>query len=146
MDRLTEKQKSFVKDVVNGKLPTDAVKDNYDVTTQSSATTIASRLMDNPKVDQELTKMKEKLSEKLELKGINAEKIAEKIGVLLEAKDKKGKHDYGAIDKGITHAVKIRGDYEAEKHEVIIKTALVRFLNGKGTGTSGSAGGIQETV
>lgn len=42
-------------------------------------------------------------------KGINPEKIAEKIDILLNATDEKGNKDYTAIDKGLKHATSIYG-------------------------------------
>lgn len=84
-------------------------------------------------------KVKKSLSEALEARGITSEKVAEKIGVLLDAKKKvrtytKGditeeyeEEDHAAIDKGITHAAKIGvgGGYAAEKSVNLTLTAEV---------------------
>lgn len=49
------------------------------------------------------------LREALLAKGINGEKIAEKISVLLEAKGLTDQPDFTAIDKGLKHATAIYG-------------------------------------
>jgi hypothetical protein len=49
------------------------------------------------------------LKEALIKQGINPKKIAEKISVLLEAKDNDEKPDTNAIDKGLKHATAIYG-------------------------------------
>jgi phage terminase small subunit len=54
-------------------------------------------------------KVKKSLVEALETKGITSEKIAEKIRKLIED------NDPSAIDKGLNHAIKIRGDYAPDK-------------------------------
>ena len=79
-------------------------------------------------------KVRESLTDALESKGITSERIAEKIEVLLEASTPIYKNnnatgeiehigdkpDYIAVDKGITHAIKIGigGGYAPEKHIV----------------------------
>jgi hypothetical protein len=54
------------------------------------------------------------LRQALEAQGINPKKIAEKIDVLLEAKNGE-KDDYTAIDKGLKHATAIYGITEQPK-------------------------------
>lgn len=49
------------------------------------------------------------LREALIAEGINPKKIAEKVNVLLNAKDVKGQSDFTAIDKGLKHATAIYG-------------------------------------
>lgn len=70
----------------------------------SYANTITTRFPD---------KVRSTLRDALESKGITSEKIAEKVNELLEAKTG-DEPNYQAIDKGISHAVKIRGDYSDE--------------------------------
>lgn len=91
--------------------------------TKSYALVITSRFPD---------KVIKSLKEALEAKGITPEKIAEKVDSLLEATKPIYKNnnetgeielvgespDYQAIDKGITHAVKIRGDYAEDAPKV----------------------------
>lgn len=80
------------------------------------------------------------LNDALEHKGITPDKIADKINTLLDAQKKvrtyiKGdltseyeEEDHQAIDKGISHAVKIRGDYAPEKSvQVQIKADVKDF-------------------
>lgn len=54
------------------------------------------------------------LRQALENQGINPAKIAEKIDLLLNAKDRESLDDYTAIDKGLKHATAIYG-IEPEK-------------------------------
>jgi len=54
------------------------------------------------------------LRQALENQGINPKKIAEKINVLLEAKNE-DKDDYTAIDKGLKHATAIYGITDVDK-------------------------------
>lgn len=49
------------------------------------------------------------LKKALEKAGINPDKIAEKINILLNAADKEGNSDFTAIDKGLKHATAIYG-------------------------------------
>jgi hypothetical protein len=68
-------------------------------------------------------KVRKSLVDALDHKGITSDKIAEKVGKLLEGKkdlyffgEKIGEvDDFNAIDKGLTHALKIRGDYAPDK-------------------------------
>lgn len=76
-------------------------------------------------------KVRNSLKDALEHKGIDSAKIASKINELLEAKTVITKNnvttgeveiireqpDYTAIDKGIRHAIQVRGDYAPEKHQ-----------------------------
>jgi len=57
------------------------------------------------------------LKEALEAKGINPNKIADKINVLLNAVNKEGHDDYTAIDKGLKHATAIYGITEDKQSE-----------------------------
>lgn len=60
-------------------------------------------------VQQAIVAKKKTLVEALEEKGIDSDKIAQKISVLLNA------DDTTAIDKGLKHAIQIRGDYAPQK-------------------------------
>ncbi len=49
------------------------------------------------------------LKEALIAAGVDSKKIAEKVNLLLEAKDKEGVDDFNTIDKGLRHATAIHG-------------------------------------
>lgn len=78
------------------------------------------------------------LNDALQEKGVTPEKIADRINDLLDAKRSTlmGEvPDYQAIDKGITHAIKIRGDYAPDKSISIVANVkgkeMVRELASK---------------
>lgn len=55
------------------------------------------------------------LKQALVNQGINPKRIAEKINVLLNAKDRDANNDYTAIDKGLKHATAIYGVIDSDK-------------------------------
>lgn len=108
--KLTPKREGFVEDFVKTGNATEAVVRNFDTKNRDSAKVIGSKLLTNANVIEAVEEKKLTLKEALEKKGVTSEKIAEKVDVLLEATDEKGNPDYKAIDKGIAHATRIRGD------------------------------------
>lgn len=110
--KLTKKQRGFVNDYVLEENGTKAALNNYSIESknpESVAGVIANENLRKPYILEAIEVKRESLKEALEKKGITAEKIADKISLLLESEDN------NAIDKGINHAVKVRGDYSEEK-------------------------------
>lgn len=108
--KLTKKREGFVKDYVETGNGAEAARRNFNVKNDNSARAVASELLTFPNVAAAVEERKLSLKEALEKKGINAEKIAETVGELLEATDPDGNPDYRARDKGVAHATRIRGD------------------------------------
>ncbi len=108
--KLTKKREGFVKDYVETGNATEAAVRNFDVKDRNSAKSVGSALLTNVDIIEAVEEKKETLKEALERVGVTPEKIAKKVNVLLTAKDPDGNPDFKAIDKGIAHATKIRGD------------------------------------
>lgn len=81
----------------------------YDTKNKDSARATASKLLQNASVVQAIEIKRKTLKQALIDKGIDENKIAEKVGVLLDATDKDGNTDYNAVDKGLKHATVIHG-------------------------------------
>ena len=114
--KLTKKQRGFVKDYAIDENGTQAVINHYDVKDRTVAASVSTENLRKPYIAEAVKEVKATLKDALEKEGVTAEKIAKKVNVLLNAKQEK-KPDYGAIDKGINHAIKIRGDYAPEKSQ-----------------------------
>lgn len=106
---LTKKQAVFVDQYARHGNGTEAALAAYDTTDPASAKVIASRVLDKPGVPEAIEARRKTLRQALIDKGIDEDKIAEKVGELLEASDEEGNLDYGAIDKGLKHATTIFG-------------------------------------
>lgn len=114
LPKLKPKEAEFVEKLpLNDDNGTKTVREVYGIENDGYARVKAHRLLTKDNVMEALEIKKETLREALESKGITAEKIASKVGELLEARNG-DEPNYQAIDKGITHAVKIRGDYSDE--------------------------------
>lgn len=108
--KLTKKREGFVRDYVETGNAAEAAARNYPVKNRDVAKSVGSELLTFPDVIEAVEERKETLKEALEAVGVTPKKIATKVKVLLDAKDPKGNPDYKAIDKGVAHATKIRGD------------------------------------
>jgi hypothetical protein len=107
--------KELVKNLLKDKpLPTGQVLEN--VGYAKGVAEQPSRILESPGFKEALAEIG--LRKALELQGINPQKIAEKIDVLLEATDKLGQDDYTAIDKGLKHATAIYGITELPEKNV----------------------------
>jgi len=105
--KLTKKQRGFVNDYVLNENGTEAALKNYDVKNEHTAAVIASENLTKPEIVEAIETTKKTLKSALE-KVVTPEKVAEKINVLLEAKNGENP-DYNAVDKGLKHATNIYG-------------------------------------
>lgn len=94
--------------------PTTSALIAYDVNGTDSARAVASRLLQNAPVVAAIAEKRKTLKQALIEKGIDEDKIAEKVGVLLDATDEDGNVDYAAVDKGLKHATVIHGVADPE--------------------------------
>lgn len=109
LPRLTKKQDLFATAMAKTNDPVTAAQVAYDVNGPDSARAIASRLLQNAPVMQVVEAKRKTLKQALIDRGIDGDKIAEKVEVLLEATDEDGNTDYNAVDKGLKHATAIYG-------------------------------------
>lgn len=107
--RLTRKQKGFVKDYVetgNGAL---AARKNYDVSTDLTARVIASENLTKPNIINAIQEaLPEELLARKHLEGLEA--------TSLYGKDAHEHDDYATRARYLDMAYKLRGSYAAEKH------------------------------
>ncbi|MBT6757787.1 MAG: hypothetical protein HOA84_05615 [Candidatus Jacksonbacteria bacterium] len=117
--KLTKKQQGFVNDYVEDENGTRAALKNYNIGGKggsgniNTAATIAKENLTKPQIMQAIEVRQKSLREALGDEGVTPEKIAEKVNVLLEAKQGK-KPDTNAIDKGLKHATNIYGVEDAQ--------------------------------
>jgi len=129
--KLTKKQRGFVKDYVRTENGLQSALKNYDIESKENADIIAGGIaVDNlkkPYIIEAIETERKSLKQALIDKGITEETLADKVGELLEAKKDDGKPDYQALDKGINHAVRIRGDY-ADDNQTKAPTTNYNFI------------------
>lgn len=103
------KEQEFVDKLIeNDGNRTKTAREVFGITDPKYAHVKAERLLQKPEVVLAVEEKKLSLREALEKRGITGEKIAEKVGLLLDAK-KGARPDYTAIDKGLSHATRIHG-------------------------------------
>lgn len=107
--RLTKKQEIFSVVFAKTDDKTLAALTAFDTENRDVARNMANDLLQKPAIIQAIETKRKSLKQALIDKGIDEDKIAEKVGVLLEAKDSEGNNDYTAIDKGLKHATVIHG-------------------------------------
>jgi len=124
--KLTPKQIFFVNEIVLGTPQTLAALKAYNVKGERAyhtAAAIASENLTKPNIDLAIKTQSETLKAALVEKGVTVAKVAERVNDLLDAKTPIYKNnnatktielvgynkDYGAIDKGLKHALNIYG-------------------------------------
>lgn len=107
--KLTKKQEIFATAVAKTGDPTAAALLAFDTTNKATAASIANEYLKKPQVIQAVEEKRKTLKQALIDRGIDEDKIAEKVEVLLDATDKDGNTDYNAVDKGLKHATVIHG-------------------------------------
>lgn len=110
--KLTKKQRGFVNDYVLNENGTQAALKNYDIESNNPervASVIATENLGKPDIIEAIEVKRQTLKNALMEEGINEKYIAQKVNVLLTAKDKEGNSDFAAIDKGLKHATNIYG-------------------------------------
>jgi len=107
--KLTKKQELFAETFAKTNDPVISATVAFNTNGKDSARTIANEYLKKPSIISAVESKRKTLKQALIDKGIDEDKVAEKVGVLLEATDKEGNPDYVAIDKGIKHAAVFHG-------------------------------------
>jgi len=107
--KLTKKQRGFVNDYVLEENGTKAVLNNYNAKDNIVAKGIATENLTKPYIIEAIEVKRKSLRQALIDKGITEDYLADKVNVLLNAVDEKGKTDFTAVDKGLKHATNIYG-------------------------------------
>ncbi len=124
--RLTKKQKVFVAEYAVSENGADAAKKAYEIKGSNEnkiAASIATQNLAKPSIQDAVAVVQESLKEALITEGITPKRIAEKVNVLLNAKEKVFRNnvstgeieeigertDFTAVDKGLKHATAIYG-------------------------------------
>ena len=104
LPKLTKKQRGFVNDYVKDENGTKAVLNNYNVKDESVASSVSTENLRKPYIAEAIEIKRKSLKQALIDKGITEDYLVDKVEVLLNAIDDRGKCDYTAIDKGLKHA------------------------------------------
>lgn len=124
--KLTKKQKLFVAEYAISENGADAAKKAYDIkgsNVNAIAASIAKENLTKPPIQDAVAEVQESLKEALITEGVTPKRIAEKVNVLLNAKEKVFRNnvstgeieevgertDFNAVDKGLKHATAIYG-------------------------------------
>lgn len=100
---LTKKRAGFVKDYKKTGNASLAVKNNFDVTSDDSARSLGSQLLNDPKVKKAIGDL------------LPDDLLAEKHLALLNKIDNEGEIDVMAVSKGLDMAYKVKGHFAPEK-------------------------------
>lgn len=115
LQKLSKQDKDFVeKVVITGKL-TKSAQEAYNLDNQRYAGVKAQRMITKDNIINAIEIKRETLKSALEKEGITPTYIAQKVNVLLQAIDDKGKTDFTAVDKGLKHAKDIYGVEDSDK-------------------------------
>lgn len=108
---LTDQQKRFVIDKVEGKTNIQAVMDNYEVTSKDSAKALGSQMMQNPVIQQSIAEL-------MDNNGLTKENRVKQLKKLVY-------HNDGNISlKALDQTWKLDGSYSPERHEYITETEI----------------------
>lgn len=113
MNRLSHKERGFVKDIVKGENGTNAVLNNYDTESENTASSIASENLRKPKIVEAIKsyadRIPDELLERVHLEGLEAGKI------IIKDEQKVLEPDYPTRHKYLDTAYKLKGSYAPEK-------------------------------
>ena len=119
INKLTFKQKGFVRDLIKTRNPTEAVKRNYNLKSkkpeqrESVATSIASENLTKPDIQKEITRL-------LEAEGLSEINIIKRLKWLLNHKN------YNAVAKALEFIFKIRGDFAPDRQEIDLSEITIQ--------------------
>ncbi len=104
--KLTNRERNFVKAKVAGETNQMAVQSAYDVTTSTSAKSIATVLMKDPDINKAIHDL-------MYSEGLGKRRRIQRLRDMIECQD------MSAVGKGLDMSFKLAGDYSPEKFEVI---------------------------
>lgn len=106
MEKLTKKQRGFVKDYIETDNGTQAALKNYDTKDYKTAASIANENLNKPDIINAINSLAESIPDEL---------ITEKHLALLNKSDFLGQIDVPAVSKGLDMAYKLKGSYAPDK-------------------------------
>jgi len=120
MNRLSKKEKGFVKDIVKGKTQVEAGLNNYDTKDYMTASAIASENLKKPKIIEAIKTLAERipdeLLEKVHLEGLEAgKKVFKNNNETGEIEMVSEEPDYAVRHKYLDSAYKLKGIYAPDK-------------------------------
>jgi hypothetical protein len=113
-EKLTKKEKGFIKDIVKGETGTKAILNNYDTDNENVAGVMAHENLRKPKIQKELQRLADRipdeLLEEVHLQGLKASRTIKSTddGDIIEP-------DYAVRHKYLDSAYKIKGTYAPDK-------------------------------
>ena len=105
-DKLTKKQKGFVKDYVETGNGTQSALKNYNTKDYKSASVIATENLDKLSIQNAILSIAERIPDDL---------LVEKHLALLNKVDKEGDIDVQAVGKGLEMGYRVKGSYAPDK-------------------------------
>lgn len=120
MERLTKKEKGFVKDYVETGNGTKSALKNYDTTDENTAAMIASTNIRKPKIQKAIKSIADQIPDallrKVHLEGLEADKkVFKNNNATGEIEEVSAEPDYAVRHKYLDSAYKLKGIYAPEK-------------------------------
>lgn len=119
MERLSKKEKGFVKDFMKSDNACQSVMKNYNVKKRDTASVMAYEILQKPKIIAKIQSIAEQIPDSLlvekHLELLNAEKIV-KIFNKGEFQEQEESIDNQSISKGLDMAYKLKGSYAPDKN------------------------------
>jgi hypothetical protein len=122
MNRLSKKEKGFVRDIVKGKTQTQAALNNYDTNSENVAGVIGSENIRKPKIQKAIKSIADQLPDedlvKVHKEGLKASKeVWKNNNESGEIEKVSEEPDYATRHKYLDSAYKLKGSYAATKVE-----------------------------
>ncbi len=107
--KLTKKESAFVAHYAQTENGVQSVFKSYNTKSYNSAGAIAVENLSKPRIQEALEEKRKTLKQAMIDAGITEDYLADRVNVLLKAKDKEGNEDFTAINNGIKHAAVFHG-------------------------------------
>ncbi len=118
IDKLTKREQGYVKDLASGKSGIQAVKNNFKVKNDNSASAYSSKLKKKPKVIKRLLSIADQIPDKLLVeKHLELLNVPKKVRTFIkgELSNEYEEVDSNALKAGLDMAYKLKGSYSPEK-------------------------------
>lgn len=118
-ERLSKKEKGFVKDFVKTGNGTKSALNNYNTGSENVAASIASENLRKPKIQNAIKSIAESIPDSLLIK--KHLELLNATTTIKQGEEYEEKIDAQAVKAGLDMAYKLKGNYAAEKSNVVIE-------------------------